>query len=73
MVGEISVGQLVWVFKLGSEGEVVHQARQDNDIQYHIHIPSENETYVYSSEELYVFGPEAEANIRREWQQKLIG
>lgn len=72
MVSEIKVGRLVWVFKLGSEGEVVHQVRQGTAVHYHIHIPSENETYVYQSDELYVFGPEAEANIRQEWKQKLM-
>jgi|GEM_PF-4034083 len=73
MLGEIKVGRLVWVFKLGSEGEVVQQVREGTATQYHIRIPSEDETYVYGSEELFVFGPEAEANIRSEWKEKLIG
>lgn len=70
MHSELEIGKVVWVYKTGCEGEIVKQVYQELQTKYHIRIPMEDETYVYGPEDLFVFGPEAEANIRKEWRQK---
>ncbi len=70
MESELQVGKVVWVYKIGCEGEIVNQVWQELQMRYHIRIPAEDETYIYNQDDLFVFGPEAEANIRKEWSQQ---
>ena len=70
MRSELQAGKVVWVYKIGCEGEVVRRIYQDHQAKYLVHIPADNDEFVYEEEELFVFGAQAEANIRKEWDRQ---
>lgn len=70
MESEYKIGKVVWVFKTGFEGEIINCVLQEQQTKYHIRVPSEDDVFVYGAEDLFVFGPQAERNIRQEWAQK---
>lgn len=61
---------MVWVYKIGCEGEVVRTMVEGHQAKYLVHIPADDDEFVYAEEELFVFGKQAETNIRKEWGQK---
>ena len=67
MEDQFSIGKIVWAFRLGSEGEIVKKVDMEEQIKYHVHVPSEDETYCFGADDLYLFPPTGQENIRREW------
>ena len=70
MKSNISEGKVVFVFKIEAEGEITKVVDSDTDTRYHVRIPADDDVYIYSREDLHVFSPLAEKNIRREWRRK---
>ncbi|MDH3710286.1 MAG: hypothetical protein OER04_10385 [Cyclobacteriaceae bacterium] len=70
MKSELQAGRVVWVYTIGCEGEVVRRVYQGPEAKYLVHIPEDDDQFVYREEELFVFGAQAEANIRKEWSER---
>ncbi|MGI9545321.1 MAG: TOBE domain-containing protein [Cyclobacteriaceae bacterium] len=70
MESRIEPGNVVWVFKIGLEGEITKVEAFGRETRYHVRIPSDDDVYVYSREDLHLFPKMAEENIRKEWGQK---
>ena len=69
MDSQFGIGKIVWVYRTGSEGEIIKSVNVDHQTKYHVRVPSENETYMFGSEDLFLFGEVAQDNIRKEWGQ----
>ena len=67
MDAQLAIGKIVWVYRTGSEGEIIKSVNVDHQTKYHVRVPSEDETYMFGSDDLFVFGDLAQENIRREW------
>lgn len=70
MRSNIQPGKVVFVYKIETEGEVTKVEADDTETRYHVRIPEDDDVYVFSKEELHVFSPQAEENIRREWKRQ---
>lgn len=66
---QYAIGKIVWVYRTGSEGEIIKTVKVDRQLKYHVRIPSEDEIYMFGSDDLFPFGELAEKNIRKEWAQ----
>jgi hypothetical protein len=67
MDAQFSIGKIVWVYRTGSEGEIIKTVDVDHQTKYHVRVPSENETFMFGSDDLFPFGEMAQDNIRKEW------
>lgn len=70
MDSRIEPGNIVWVFKIGIEGEITRVEAFGAETRYHVRIPNDHDTYVYAIEDLHLFSEQAEKNIRKEWRQE---
>ena len=66
---DFGIGKIVWVYRTGSEGEIVKSVSVEHQIKYHVRVPSEDETYLFGAEDLFLFPPLGQDNIRKEWAQ----
>lgn len=69
MKNQLKIGSVVGILKTGMVGEVVKIVNKDTQTKYHVTIPSECETYLYSKQDLHLFPAIGEKNIRNEWRQ----
>ena len=67
MDAQFAIGKIVWVYRTGSEGEIIKSVNVDHQTKYHVRVPSEDETFMFGSDDLFVFGDVAQENIRKEW------
>ena len=72
MEDQFSIGKIVWVYRTGSEGEIIKSVKIDHQTKYHVRVPSENETYMFASDDLFLFGDLAQDNIRKEWAKSAV-
>ncbi len=63
-----TIGTIVGVYKTGLAGEVTKVISHGLMRKFHVKVPVENETYLYTEEDLYVFPDIAANNIRKEWE-----
>lgn len=67
MDNHMEIGKIVWAFRVGSEGEIVKKVEAEEKIKYHVHIPAKDETYCFTADDLFLFPPVGQENIRKEW------
>jgi len=67
MDNQFTIGKIVWVYRTGSEGEIIKSVSVDHQIKYHVRVPSEDEVFMFGADDLFVFGPAGQENIRKEW------
>jgi len=70
MENRIQPGNVVWVFKIESEGEITKVEANSGETRYYVRIPIDDDVYIYLREDLHVFSKQAEENIRREWKER---
>lgn len=71
MDNQFEIGKIVWVYRTGSEGEIVKTVDVEHQTKYHVRVPSEDETYCFGEEDLFLFPPLGQENIRREWARAM--
>jgi len=69
MDNQFGIGKIVWVYRTGSEGEIVKTVNVEHQTKYHVRVPSEDETYLFGPDDLFLFPPLGQENIRKEWAQ----
>lgn len=72
MNNQFKVGNIVCIYKTGLAGEVIKVIVKDLQMHYHVKVPAEDETYKYQGEDLYLFPPLAQQNIRNEWEKAAL-
>ncbi|MDN5211078.1 hypothetical protein QQ020_03425 [Fulvivirgaceae bacterium BMA12] len=70
MKNQLKVGNVVGIFRTGMVGEVTKVIQNETQVKCHVKIPGEDETYLYSKDDLHLFCEAAEKNIRKEWQEE---
>lgn len=69
MKNQLKIGSVVGILRTGMVGEIVKIVNKEAQTKYHVTIPSESETYLYSKQDLHLFPAIGEKNIRNEWRQ----
>lgn len=70
MKNQLKIGSVVGIFRTGMVGEVIEIINREDQIKYHVKVPSEGETYSYVKNDLHLFSELGEKNIRDEWQRE---
>ena len=67
MDNHFDIGKIVWVYRTGSEGEIIKSVSDEDKVKYHVRVPSEDETCLFTAEDLFLFPQLGQENIRQEW------
>ena len=54
MENQFGIGKIVWVYRTGSEGEIIKTVNVEHQTKYHVRVPSEDETYLFGPDDLFL-------------------